>query len=174
MTAELYPDGSRRRVDIFIVKRYDDAHHTFTVMLWGECKRPSESIREVETQALDAALRYIAADNLLFIYAMTTVGVSLRTWFVERGSKSLQPFHGTVGVADRRQYINADTDGAYELAKTIHLVKTQVPLREAPIVPSQAVEDFPMSSYVGENPYVGEISHTGESSEHQGPYNDIA
>ena len=116
----------------------------------------------------------MATDNLLFIYAMTTIGVSFRTLFVESVSKSLQPFHGTAEVADRRQCINADTDGTYELTKTIHLVKTQVPLREAPIVPSQPEEDFPVSSYVGKNPYVGESSHTGESSEHQGPYNDIA
>jgi hypothetical protein len=101
VTAELSPDGSRRRVDM-AVKRYDDAHHTFTVVLWVECKRPSGSIREIETQALDAALRCIATDNLLFIYAVITVGVSFRIWYVERGSKSLQPFHGTAEVADRR------------------------------------------------------------------------
>jgi hypothetical protein len=78
VTAELSPDGSRRRANM-VMKRYDDGHHTFTVILWVECKRPSRSIREVETQALDAALRCIATDNLLFIYAMTTVGVSFRT-----------------------------------------------------------------------------------------------
>jgi hypothetical protein len=66
VTAEFYPDGSRKRVDT-VVKRYDDGHHTFPVMLWVECELPSGSIREVETQALDAALRYIAADNLQFV-----------------------------------------------------------------------------------------------------------
>ena len=161
VTAESSPDGSRRRVDM-VVKKYDSDHHTFTALLWIECKRPTGSVREVETQALDAALRCIAADNLLWIYAITTVGISFRTWLVESGTNSLQPLHGTAEWADRQQYINVDTDSAYELTKTISLVKTQTPLRQAPVVLSQSVEDFPMSSYMG------------ESSEQQELYNDIA
>ncbi|CZT43170.1 uncharacterized protein RSE6_03164 [Rhynchosporium secalis] len=167
VTAESSPDGSRRRVDM-VVKKYDVHHHTFTALLWIECKRPTGSVREVETQALDAALRCITADNLLWIYAITTVGVSFRTWIVESDNYSLQPLHGTADLPDRRQYIYADTDGAYELTKTINLVKTQTPLRQAPVVPSQSVKDFPMSSYADENSFMG------ESSEQQEPYNDVA
>ena len=134
-----------------VVKKYDLDHHTFTALLWIECKRPTGSVQEVETQALDAALRCIAADNLLWIYAITTVGVSFRTWLVENGTTVLQPLHGTTVQADRRQYIGADTDGAYELTKTINLVRTQTPLRQAPVVPSQSVEDYPMNPYVVEH-----------------------
>jgi hypothetical protein len=150
VTAESSPDGSRRRVDM-VVKKYDPDHHTFTALLWVEFKRPTGSVLEVETQALDAALRCIAADNLLWIYAITTVGVSFRTWLVERDTTALQPMHGTAVRADRQQYINADTDGAYELTKTINLVKTQTPLRQVPVVPSQSAEDFPMTSYEEQN-----------------------
>ena len=145
VTAESSPDGSRRRVDM-VVKKYDRDHHTFAALLWIECKRPTGSVQEVETQALDAALRCIAADSLLWIYAITTIGVSFRTWLVDRDTTALQPLHGTAVLADRRQYVGADTDGAYELTKTINLVKAQTPLRHAPVVPSQSVEDYPMNS----------------------------
>ncbi|SPO03633.1 uncharacterized protein DNG_06316 [Cephalotrichum gorgonifer] len=53
-------------------------------MLWLECKGPAGSIQEVERQALDAAKRYIQAEDNLFIYAMTTIGVSFRFWYYEK------------------------------------------------------------------------------------------
>ncbi len=144
VTSESSPDGSRRRVD-HLVLRYDPEHHTFSAMLWVECKRSSGSVREVEEQALDAALRCITRDGLLWIYAMTTVGASFRTWFVEKGLDQLQPLHGTSAKADKKQYINADSDDAWVLERTIHLVKTQIPLKEAPVIPSQPLP----TSYIG-------------------------
>lgn len=77
-----------------------------------ECKRPSGSLRDVEDQAIDAAKRCIESENLLFIYMTTTVGVSFRIWFYERGAESLTPFHGKATNADRTQYIDADSDNA--------------------------------------------------------------
>lgn len=136
VTGESSPDGSLRRVDI-VVKRYDPAHDTLSAMLWVECKRPSGSVLEVEHQALDAALRYIATDGLLWIYAMTTVGVSFRSWFVERDREELVPLHGTPVLADRAQYIDADSEDACVLQRTVELVKSQVPLRYAPVLSSQ-------------------------------------
>lgn len=93
VTAESSPDGSRRRADM-VMKKYDHDHHTFTALLWIECKRPTGSIREVETQALDAALRCIGADNLLWIYAVTTVA---SRFALSLSKKALPPFnHYTV------------------------------------------------------------------------------
>ncbi|KAE8442160.1 hypothetical protein EG329_003811 [Mollisiaceae sp. DMI_Dod_QoI] len=171
VTSESSPDGSRRRVD-HVVKRYDPNHHTFTALLWIECKRPTGSVLEVENQALDAALRCILADDLLWIYTVTTVGLSFRTWIVPHGARALQPLHGTAVVADRHQYIRADTDGAYELTKTIDLVKTQTPLRQAPVVPSQSVEDYPVEDYSVEEYAVD--SYVEENSEQQGSSSYVA
>ena len=145
VTCESSPDESRRRVDM-VVQKYDSDNHTFTAMIWVECKRPSGSIREVELQALDAAQRYMRASPMERIFVTTTVGVKFRNWVLTSGNPDqLDPLHGTLVFADRHQYIHADTDAAFELTKMINKVKEYPPLREAPVVPSQPVEDFPVS-----------------------------
>ncbi|KJZ72248.1 hypothetical protein HIM_08390 [Hirsutella minnesotensis 3608] len=113
-----------------------------SALLWVECKRPSGSLREVENQALDAARRCIESDNLLFIYTMTTVGVSFRVWFYERGAASLTPFHGKATFADRTEYVDANSDNAWVLPQCLLMVKEEVPLRSAPTLPSQFLPDF--------------------------------
>jgi hypothetical protein len=127
-TCETSPDGSLRRADI-VVKRYDPAHNTLSAMLWVECKPPTGNVPEVEHQALDAALRCIATDDLLWIYAVTTVGVSFRSWFVEKGREELVALHGTALIADRAQYIDAHSEDAWVLQRTIELTKSQTRLR---------------------------------------------
>lgn len=69
-------------------------HHMTTAMLWVECKQPSGSIPEVEAQALDVAKACIKADDISFMYAMTTVGLSFRVWFYQKGGSALIPCHG--------------------------------------------------------------------------------
>ncbi|CRK04716.1 hypothetical protein BN1723_017137, partial [Verticillium longisporum] len=141
VTCEVSPDGSRRRVDM-VVKRYDMNHHTMSALLWVECKRPGGSVREVEEQALDAAKRCVDMDDLLFIYTMTTVGVSFRVWFYEKTANELRAFHGQSSFADRSQYIDADSEDAWVLPLCLEMVKTEAPLRDAPTLPSQSLGDL--------------------------------
>ncbi|QLI70825.1 uncharacterized protein G6M90_00g070690 [Metarhizium brunneum] len=110
VTLEVSPDGSRRRVGV-VVDRYDKNQHIMSALLWVECKRPGGSLREVEKQALDA-------DNLSFPYTMTTVGVSFRMPFYQRGGRHLTPFHGEATSADRTQYVDADSQNAIYIRDT--------------------------------------------------------
>ncbi|CAG7565725.1 unnamed protein product [Fusarium equiseti] len=139
VTAESSPDESLRRVDM-VVKRYDENNHTLSALLWVECKRPSGSVQEVEDQALDAARRCIQRDNLMWIWAMTTVGVSFRMWFVDARVFQLEPMHGTAVQADRRQYIDADSPAASVFPDAIQRIKNGFPLRQAPVIPSQSLD----------------------------------
>lgn len=136
VSCEMSPDDSLRRVDA-VVERYDADHDTLSAMLWVECKRPSGSVRQVESQALDAAVRCVTRDNLQYVYVMTTVGVSFRAWVVYENERELQPFHGDLAVATRSQYINADSSEAGVLMTFVDRVKQYPPLRVAPVVPSQ-------------------------------------
>ncbi|KAG4275850.1 hypothetical protein FPRO04_14315 [Fusarium proliferatum] len=139
VTAESSPDESLRRVDM-VVKRYDENNHTLSALLWVECKRPSGSVQEVEDQALDAARRCIQRDGLMWIWAMTTVGVSFRIWFIEARVGQLVPMHGTAVEADRRQYIDANSPAASVFPDAIQCIKNGFPLRQAPVVPSQSLD----------------------------------
>lgn len=139
VTAESSPDGSLRRVDM-VVKRYDANNHTLSALLWVECKRQSGNVQEVEEQALDAARRCIQKDNLMWIWAMTTVGVSFRMWFVDASVLELEPIHGSAAYADRRQYIDADSPAASVFPDAIQRIKKGFPLRAAPVVPSQSLD----------------------------------
>ena len=141
VTSESSPDGSLRRVDL-VVKRYDSFHHTLSALLWVEMKRPTGNIGQVERQALDAALRCLKKDGLIWIYVMTTIGVSFRAWFVERDRPELQPLNGNAAIADWGQYIDIDTDNAIVLNNVVNLVKSQTPLRQAPVIPSQPLEHY--------------------------------
>ncbi|KAH7231705.1 uncharacterized protein BKA55DRAFT_524309 [Fusarium redolens] len=139
VTPESSPDGSLRRVDM-VVKRYDQDNHTLSALLWVECKRPSGSVQEVEDQALDAARRCIQRDGLMWIWAMTTVGVSFRMWFVDARGGQLVPMHGTAAQADRRQYIDANSPAASVFPDAIQSIKNGYPLRQAPVLPSQSLD----------------------------------
>ncbi|KLP17922.1 Uncharacterized protein LW94_5686 [Fusarium fujikuroi] len=140
VTPESSPDGSLRRVDM-VVKRYDQDNHTLSALLWVECKRPSGSVQEVEEQALDAARRCIQRDGLMWIWAMTTVGVSFRMWFVDAHGGQLVPMHGTAAQADKRQYLDANSSSAASVfPDAIQCIKNGFPLRQAPVVPSQSLD----------------------------------
>ncbi|KAI0520871.1 hypothetical protein F5B22DRAFT_55083 [Xylaria bambusicola] len=175
VTCEVSPDGSRRRVDM-VVKRYDANHHTMSALLWVECKRPGGSLREVEEQALDAAKRCVEADNLAFIYTMTTVGVSFRVWFYEEGRSGLVPFHGESTFADGSQYVDADSDNAWVLPRCLDMVKTETPLRNAPTLPSQSLADLQAAQEAQEDlgasqqPDVQSDYYTGEASSSSQPH----
>ncbi|KAH7129631.1 hypothetical protein B0J13DRAFT_140058 [Dactylonectria estremocensis] len=139
VTTESPPDKSLRRVDL-VVKRYDENHDTLSALLWVEFKRHTGSVKEVEQQALDAAKRCIQKDNLMWIWAMTTVGVSFRMWFISRDNLQLEPMHGTATKADKSQYINADSDEAIVFPEAVRRIKEGIPLRVAPVVPSQSLD----------------------------------
>ncbi|KAF6822899.1 hypothetical protein CPLU01_11720 [Colletotrichum plurivorum] len=137
ITPDYSPDGTLRRVDACVL-RYDEAHDTLSAMLWLEFKRPSGSVGQVESQALDAALRCITRDNLQYVYVMTTVGVSFRAWIVAADDRVLEPFHGGLPDGTRLQYINADSNDTQILQNFVFRIKNYPPLRIAPVVPSQA------------------------------------
>lgn len=150
VTPEYSPDGTLRRVDACVL-RYDDAHDTLSAILWVEFKRPSGSVGQVESQALDAAVRCISRENLQYVYVMTTVGVSFRAWTVTEEDQVLEPFHGDLADGTRLQYINADSNDAQILETFVFQVKSYPPLRIAPVVPSQPL---PQSGY-GQSGYGG-------------------
>lgn len=131
VTSESSPDGSRRRVDQ-VVKRYDPSHHTLSALIWNECKRPSGSAKEAEQQALDAARRCIQKENLLWIYALATVGVTFRVWQVWKNKPELKPLNPNVNA-----YVSVDSDFGWVLKEAIQQIKSEYPLGDAPVVPSQ-------------------------------------
>jgi hypothetical protein len=133
---EYSADQSRKRTDT-AMRRYDPDHHTLSSMKWHEAKRPGVGSREVERQAQDVCQRCIINENLLFIYAMTTIGLSFRLWRVDKNDMQLRPF--TIegfDVPDR--YIQADSDDAWIMNTFVEHVKAHVPLRDAGILPNQA------------------------------------
>lgn len=56
--------------------------------------------------------------------------------------EELVALHGLEGAGNRSQYIDADSDGAYELNRAINLAKAAPPLRVAPVIPSQSLADL--------------------------------
>lgn len=120
-----------------VVKRSSPVEGPVMALLLIGCKCPSGSLVEVESHVLDAAVRCIVRDNLPWIYGITTVGVSFRTWFVTENHRQLIPAHGMAISGDRTQYFDADSEKAWIFNETITLAKTQRPLRLAPTVPSQ-------------------------------------
>lgn len=123
-----------------VVKRYDENHDTLSALFWVEFKRHTGSVKEVEMQALDGAKRCIQKDNLMWIWAMTTIGVSFRMWFVSRQNLELEPMHVAATKADKAQYINADSNDAIVFPEAVRRIKEGIPLRVAPVVPSQSLD----------------------------------
>lgn len=153
-----------------VVMRYDANHDTLSALLWIECKRPSGDVREVERQALDAAERCIQKDNLMWIWAMTTVGVSFRMWFVNARFRKLDPMHGTAAVADRSQYIDADSPAASIFPVAIQHIKNGLPLRAAPVVPSQSLAMLTSEDDTGRHVSEGGTAIPGWSGQNESYY----
>lgn len=124
-----------------VVKRFDVGRDSLEALLWVECKRRSGSVRDVELQALDACRRCIQQDNSPFIWAMTTVDLSFRFWYLYRGDLALAHAHGSNTRADRTQYIEASTRRAALFHQVIQAIKDHNgPQPVAPILPSQSLD----------------------------------
>ncbi|KAI5464342.1 hypothetical protein BGZ63DRAFT_421391 [Mariannaea sp. PMI_226] len=135
--AKSCPVKSVRRGDL-VVKRYDENNDTLSTLLWVELSCHSRNVEEVEQRALDAAKRCIRKNNLTWIWAMTTVGVSFRIWFVSRKKLQLEPMHGSATKADKSQYIDADSDEAIVFSKAVQRIKEEmIPFRLSPVDLSQ-------------------------------------
>jgi hypothetical protein len=131
---DMPPDESRRRVDA-VVDRYDESDDTLSAVLCIEYRMFSASVRQVESQALDAAKRCIRANNLRSVYVLTTVGASFRCWTVyNTETPSLVSFNGGPADANQDQYIDADSYEAEALTRFVDTVKNYPPLRNIPIV----------------------------------------
>ncbi|KAH6949274.1 hypothetical protein DER45DRAFT_580986 [Fusarium avenaceum] len=134
---DLHPGKSSRRVDTEVI-RYDESDDTLSTVLCIELRTFSASVRQVESQALDAARLCIRANNLESVYVMTTIGASFHCWIVyETDLTSLVSFNGGTADATRSKYIDADSYEAEMLTRFLDTVKYYPPLRKAHIVPSQ-------------------------------------
>ncbi|KAI0976398.1 hypothetical protein F4678DRAFT_416923 [Xylaria arbuscula] len=140
VVCEHSPDGTRRRIDI-VVKRYDPVNDNITAMVFVEAKSEKGSLKEVESQALDAAVRAIRHQNYKAVYAMTTQGLHFRFWIVnDEHARELEPLHGPAYVpADADQYVYIDTkDGFDEFMENISVIKDQPPIMAHITLASQA------------------------------------
>jgi hypothetical protein len=136
---EYPPNNSRRRVDI-VVRRFVENEDTLSSVVFHEAKGPDGSARTVEDQVLDAATRAMERDQLHGIYAITTIGTGFRAWYVEAKE---HPFLTSISgpenrpAATRAEYIDIDSEEGFELLHAIGVIKSDPPLRKAPVVPSQ-------------------------------------
>ena len=96
----------------------------------------------------------------MWIWAMTTVDVSFRMWFVDARVLQLEPMHGTAAQADRRQYIDADSPASCVFPDAIERIKNGFPLRLAPVVLSQSL-DLLATDDVGRNVSKGSVGMAG-------------
>ncbi|KAF6525982.1 hypothetical protein HZS61_009026 [Fusarium oxysporum f. sp. conglutinans] len=116
------PDGSLRRVDMKVIY-YNSHGRNFSPVLLVEVKRKKGSMHEVEEQGLDAALKAINSQNL--------------TGMEER---ELQPLHGSIEKASWEYLHVKQQAGVLNLEETIRLIKGEMPMRQAGVVPSQHIE----------------------------------
>ncbi|KAI1152483.1 hypothetical protein F4825DRAFT_475944 [Nemania diffusa] len=131
-------DHSRSRIDITVL-RYRDTEHEVIRLILVEAKRPGGSPKDVETQALRGCRTVMENENLMGLYAITTIGTTYRTWSASQWRKGLSPLHGEAPLGTKDGYIDADTAEAQSLLADIEYIKTEpTPLRVAPTVPSQA------------------------------------
>ncbi|KAK7425946.1 hypothetical protein QQZ08_007528 [Neonectria magnoliae] len=124
------------------VRRYDEASDTLSGVLCVRCKHPSLSVRDVEQQALDAAQTCMQRDGLQWIWAMTTVGVSFRMWYIDEGGVQVVPVSVPAPVAkdgESGQYIDADSSDASVFSDAVQRIKLGLPLHVAPVRSGQEV-----------------------------------
>ncbi|EPE28251.1 hypothetical protein GLAREA_09371 [Glarea lozoyensis ATCC 20868] len=107
-----------------LVTRYDDRDDsTLTNVILAECHRPAESLHDVEKRALDVALGFIEAEDLAWIYVVTTIRVSFRVWVLYACSDVLDPMDRLEGRGDRELYEDADSKDASVLTKAVGMIK---------------------------------------------------
>jgi hypothetical protein len=130
--------GSRRRVDITI-HIFNSEQWDMSSLLFVEVKRKGVGLSNVEEQALNAAQRAISDSNLLGVYTITAWGLKYRAWYVSaENPQRLEPVHGSSARNNKQEYLSIVSDEGYEeMLKTIDLIKTNQPLRQAPVVPTQ-------------------------------------
>ncbi|CAJ0552265.1 Ff.00g062440.m01.CDS01 [Fusarium sp. VM40] len=133
VTCGMPRDESLTRVETE-VHRYDESDDTLSTVLCIELRIFSASVRQVESQALDAARRCIRANNLRSVNVMTTVGASFRCWTVyNTETPSLVSFNGGSADANQDQYIDADSYEAEALTRFVDTVKNHPPLCNTPV-----------------------------------------
>ncbi|KAF7557982.1 hypothetical protein G7Z17_g220 [Cylindrodendrum hubeiense] len=110
------------------VERYDEDLHTLTTLLCVRCQPPDTSIEEIEQTVLDAARSHIQKDNLEWIWAMTTIGVSFRMWFIDKDALKLVPMHGMATEGDEPQYVDANSPEASIFYDAVRSIKAGLPL----------------------------------------------
>ncbi|KAI7771130.1 hypothetical protein LZL87_014203 [Fusarium oxysporum] len=118
----------------------DSSHGgNFSPVLLAEVKRKKGSMREVEEQGLDAALKAINSQNLTGMYVITAVGLKYRAWYLSRAERELQPLHGSIKASWEYLHVKQQA-GILNLAETIRLIKGEMPMRQAGVVPSQHIQ----------------------------------
>ncbi|EXL39116.1 hypothetical protein FOCG_18269 [Fusarium oxysporum f. sp. radicis-lycopersici 26381] len=133
------PDGSLRRVDMKVIY-YNSHGRNFSPVLLVEVKRKKGSMHEVEEQGLDAALKAINSQNLTGMYVITAIGLRYRAWYLSREERELQPLHGSIEKASWEYLHVKQQAGVLNLEETIRLIKGEMPMRQAGVVPSQHIE----------------------------------
>lgn len=124
----------------FKIILYHPDHDTISPVAVGEVKRPGGSIRDVEEQGLGVATRAINSYRLSGIHVLTVWGLKFRAWYATSSEQSLVPLFGSA-PRGKNEYIDMTSpSGVFELERTIHLIKDEPPLRQAPVVPSQQDE----------------------------------
>lgn len=120
--------SGRRRIDI-LVERVDAKTEDFQILCFVECKRPNASaslIKEVEDQAFNACVSYLAEKRLEFVYAMTTIGTRARLWVYQPPNDFLYPFWGSQDPS-AIQYIEAHSADAERLRAGFNQMKPEPP-----------------------------------------------
>ncbi|KAG5787942.1 hypothetical protein H9Q69_012992 [Fusarium xylarioides] len=97
-------------------------------------------MQEVEEQGLDAALKAIISRNLTGMYVITAIGLKYRAWYLSRGDRELQPLHGSIEKASWEYLHVKQRAGVLNLEETIRLIKGEMPMQQAGVVPSQHIE----------------------------------
>ncbi|RFU24524.1 hypothetical protein B7463_g11815, partial [Scytalidium lignicola] len=116
-----------------IVRRYDDvSNRLISVLLLVECNwtvgvdDTEECKCSDKGRALEVALKCIEEEELLWVYVVTTVGVSFRAWVVEKGVEKLSPQYGLSASSSKGPtdaYIGIDTSDSGVLWETIDQLK---------------------------------------------------
>ncbi|KAF5638943.1 hypothetical protein F25303_7517 [Fusarium sp. NRRL 25303] len=133
------PDGSLRRVDMKVIY-YNSHNRNFSPVLLVEVKRKKGSMHEVEEQGLDAALKAINSQNSTGMYVITAIGLKYRAWYLSSGDRELQPLHGSIERASWEYLHVKQQAGVLNLEETIRLIKGEMPMQQAGVVPSQHIE----------------------------------
>ncbi|KAK7417480.1 hypothetical protein QQX98_004600 [Neonectria punicea] len=131
-------EASLRQTEM-AVRRYDEPSDTLSDVRCVRCKHPSFSVRDVEQQALDAAQTSMRKDGLQWIWAMATVGVSFRVWYIDEGGVQAVPVSVPAKDGESGQYIDAGSSDASVFSDAVQRIKLGLPLHVAPVRPGQEV-----------------------------------